>query len=108
MAWPKTVPILTAKDICRCSYSGPGNSHCLIGWQRKAFGHEYESKTARVVRLALCEEIGKPVVNSDAAFRPITLFNDNDKIPATKIAKLWNRVMAKLGYVVGNPQAKQS
>ena len=37
----------------------------------------------------------------------IPIFNDSPLVPKTILARLWNRVMAKMGYTEGNPEANK-
>lgn len=92
MAWPKEVPILTARDIYQGGLDGPRNTHCLYGWLGVVFGEA-------TVPPKLFEKIRK---ECGTVF--IAEFNDSKS--KALVAKTWNRAMAKCGYVVGNPEAK--
>lgn len=92
MAWPKEVPVLTARDIHKGSLDGPNGTHCLYGWLYKSFG-AFSIPTKAFEQLR--DDCGTPLLG-----------NFNDSNPKRKVARTWNRAMAKLGYVVGNPEAK--
>ena len=93
--WPKTVPILEADDICRQYLHGDNGRHCLAGWKLVVFGDARDQVYER-----LYEEAGVGAMN----WIGLTRFNDTK--PKAEVARVWNRAMARLGYVVGNPEAK--
>ena len=94
--WPTEVPVLEAKDIHKGSFDGPNGTHCLAGWRDMTFGSP-EGQPWNVAYDAISSECGDLETME---------FNDNEKTPKARIARTWNRAMAKLGYVVGNPEAK--
>ena len=95
MKYPETVPILSANDICRYSLSRHGK-HCLRGWQQTVFG-DYDSTPISDVDKALTIACGT---------REIMTFTDTPRRKLSVVARAWNRAMALLGYVVGNPERK--
>lgn len=95
MAWPKTVPILEPHHIHKGDYDGLNGTHCLAGWWQQAFAKREE-------RWAAWKAIQCAVGSVDP-----TQFNDSRRRPKSTIARAWNRAMARLGYVVGNPEAKK-
>lgn len=96
MTWPKEVPILEAKNMHKGSYNGPNGTHCLLGWSYEVFPIN-EKVSNRVVRAIFRTA---RIHESDIAD-----FNDDKKRPKTELAAVWNKAMARLGYVVGNPEA---
>ncbi|MDE2103890.1 MAG: hypothetical protein KGL39_42030 [Patescibacteria group bacterium] len=93
--WPESVPILSARDICRNEYKDDQERRCLIGWLC------YSCRwTIYKSWLAIREEIER------ATGRGMCLaeFNDNPRFPKKLIAQVWNRAMARLGYTEGNPE----
>ena len=97
--WPKEVPILTGDDIVRRKMSScDGERHCLLGWKCTVFdlashGHDATMRKAQ------------DALDSAAGTCFIAQFNDSTRNSKDEIAAVWNRAMAKLGYVVGNPEA---
>lgn len=101
MAWPKTVPILEADDICREQLNGPGGTHCLMGWINVQFNGLREQSAGEVcVQFEVDRAVGE---SGKVGF---VAFNDWRGNSLDAVARVWNRAMAKLGYVVGNPEAK--
>lgn len=98
MAWPETVPILSARDICKGNWDGPGNTHCLSRWNELAFPDEREQS---IVSRRLKAEVKRH------GGTYVTDFNDDENVSKDFLARLWNRVMRKLGYRVGNPEASK-
>lgn len=103
--WPVEVPVLEAKDIFKGDYGDGHGRCCLLGWMSKVFPIESgvafgdgtgDSKCMAKVRRAITG-----VINA----KDIVAWNDNDHREKSEIARAWNRAMAKLGYVVGNPEA---
>ena len=91
MTWPKEVPILTCNNMHKGGLNGPRKTHCLIGWCHEVFPG---SRVHRVI-CTLEDVIQHPSIAS---------FNDDSQRPKTELARVWNKAMAKLGYVVGNPE----
>lgn len=98
MAWPKEVPILTARDMCREEYDA-GTRHCLMGWCYAAFDNaDLHYRVEDAIRRE-CKKICK----RDCG---VLSFNDDPANSKQTLAAVWNRTMAKLGYVTNNPEAK--
>lgn len=91
MNWPKEVPILKAKDICKGRFDGPNNTHCLAGWAKKYWPDNY----------AKIWDVLNEMVSPD--FYYVYTFNDNPNITKKECVNLWNQCMANLGYTEGNP-----
>jgi hypothetical protein len=106
---PKTMPVLTAADICREEFTH-GEKHCLVGWARVAVTGEASwappaSQSAiQKIRKAL-QEAGQELEAVGAEWGVIQM-NDQTKNRKALLARVWNRAIAKLGYVVDNPEAK--
>lgn len=108
--WPKTVPILGAGNIHKGALSDGKGRYCMVGWLDEVFGvHGFydcddllqitdRKKRAEGAVMESLSEVSRSV--------NIVTFNDNPRVKKSKIAKVWNRAMALLGYVVGNPEAK--
>lgn len=97
--WPKEVPVLTAKDMAignEESCRGKDEPTCLALWTTRVFGvgDAYEKAEA-----AICSAAGINRTNQE-------IFDYNDSHSRRHNARVWNRAMARLGYVVGNPEAK--
>ena len=90
--WPNKVPMLTYRDMCRDVMNGQSDTHCLMGWAQVVFPTE-EMR---------CRALAAMQVGPGA----VSQFNDDRTNSQTKLARTWNRAMARLGYVVGNPEAK--
>lgn len=95
MKWPKEVPMLEAEDIHKGAPNGPHGSHCLYGWCNKVFYRGSNTKAAEVIEELIWKQ------GSDW----IIAYNDNPRRHKKTIARTWNKAMAKLGYVIGNPEA---
>lgn len=96
---PDEVPVLTSHHFCRGRFNGPNETHCLEGWIIQVFGSRYliPGETARN---AIENQVGSSGLWS------IHKFNDDRRNSKRRLAQVWNRAMASLGYVVGNPEAK--
>lgn len=92
---PKEVPILVADDLCKNQLYGPEYTCCLSGWVNQVF----DDTILYTVLDLLSEEIFQKKKH-----RSITRYNDGESLD--EVAKTWNIVMARLGYTVGNPEAK--
>ena len=84
--WPKEVPILTAKDICRRWLKLPTKQEvrCLLGWTFDIFGMGQEMIIVEKLLAKRCR-------------KPIDEFNDDPKNSKTKIAQIWNDTMKEMG-----------
>ncbi len=89
--WPHTVPVLTGRDICRGNFtSDTGSQHCLRGWVMDVFqNREGEKLAIKAIRDAMPSTHKKDGIMS---------FNDDQSVPKSKIAAVWNRAMRELGY----------
>jgi hypothetical protein len=106
--WPKEVPVLVAGDICKGRLMDK-EKYCLMGWAYNSFGRRTPSgwfrnspesrKVLAMLRDACRKELGYSPQGD-----PIPVYNDSFRRSKAAIAKVWNQVMAKLGYVVGNPE----
>jgi len=92
MKWPTEVPVLTARDICRGKFANTKGRRCLSGWCREVFSG---STLYHAAETSLRAETNKP----------ITWYNDDARNSKAAIARAWNRAMARLGYVIDNPEA---
>ena len=90
--WPEQVPILDASDICKNDYNGPNNTRCLDEWMRITF------PICRV-RMRVQERLRAKILSKSGGLL-MHLEHYNDIYPKKESAKLWNEVMAELGYVV--------
>lgn len=112
--FPKTVPVLEAEDFCQAKCKDyVTDKCCLIGHASRTFlrknnpvTDDYQRLPAQVrkaLRNAIEEHIGHFPLEDESW----SVFHFNDSFIRTmdELAKVWNRAMAKLGYVVGNPEA---
>ena len=88
--WPESVPVLTAKDIHRGGYDGPGGSHCLLGHARKCGLWGIGEQDGAFID-AMKEHV-------TGAYIKIHEFNDDPANSRRKIASAWNKAMRSLGY----------
>lgn len=86
----KVIPVLESDDICRGMFSGENKTHCLAGWIR-TISKNWE--TRNFINHLVLDEIQK-----DGRHNSIVGFNDDSKTDKRKIARLFNRVMRKLGF----------
>lgn len=102
--WPEEVPILEAKDFCRGAFDGPNGTHCLLGhcmqiteWRRYELNAEFRNAIMSAAR-------------DLKAARVTCIFDINDakENSTALLARIWNLAMAKLGYVVNNPEARRT
>lgn len=117
--WPKEVPILEARNIKFDTPIGvKEDCRCLVAWIDSVVPYE------GIIRMDLCEVAFKrrtamckalvasirtiPKFKNYRGHDTWCLVNFNDKLCRDKkiIARVWNRAMALLGYVEGNPQAR--
>ncbi len=97
IAWPGEVPILSAEDMHKGGFDGPNDTHSLGGWATLVFVGGVEMFG---VAIAIADEAGVR-----RTYQDINDFNKAPGIRRSTLAKVWNRAMASLGYVVGNPEA---
>lgn len=94
MRFPKSVPVLTAKDMCigPCS---DGNRHCIAAWTEIIFKElEWED----------ISEAYTKVTTDFGLDRGYTNYTHVGKVSTRKAAKIFNRFTALLGYVNNNPE----
>ncbi len=107
--WPETVPVLEPDNFCRGAETR-GARHCLVGWVEAAFNEmAYDSNREIKVIDEICavaEEFGAAGADEAAEYRSPPSVNDNPKNSRKLLARIWNRAMANLGYVVNNPEAR--
>lgn len=96
--WPETVPILKEHHICKGDYDGPDGTHCLMGWVLDTFPYSRAGKEIQVHVENTLQRLAKAEC--------VITYNDAPRRKRATCAALWNRAMAELGYVKGNPEAK--
>lgn len=120
--YPEWAPVLEAGDFCRKDFK-KGHKYCLLGWINEIFSPPdfyhtsvdipvYErspaNNRARGVLGLLIKEEFKNLPQSIYYFG-IVEFNDTTSkrlnINFGVFAKLFNKMLARLGYVVNNPEA---
>ena len=104
--WPDEVPVLVAGDIHKGWFNGPGDTHCLAGWWREICDEPSDSYSPSDVDEAIVEA-ARELGAREADYKwgqSVSYINDGN--PKPLVARIWNRAMAKLGYVVNNPEAK--
>ena len=110
--YPKTVSILSKDDICRGAFVGPRGKRCLLGQTLV----DFRCPQARDrVKQKIYKEI--MIINKyckqDNLYTDthiahcIAAFNDSGLVSLSVLARIWNRVMARLGYVTNNPEANK-
>lgn len=99
--YPETVPVLEGRHFCRGAFMR-GSRRCLLGWAGTVFSGRATGGIPGSVERRLRIEVNKSVGDRHET---IAGFNDNKENRLDLLAKIWNRAMAKLGYVVGNPEA---
>lgn len=109
--WPDEVPVLEASDICQ----GPfqlGECRCTVAWAVDAFGISGDllrfDGHAKVIR-KLCDsaaELHAAEAGAARRHQAAYIYSDCLENSTALVARVWNRAMAKLGYVRGNPEAK--
>ena len=102
--WPETALVLTGADFCRGKFTD-GECHCLVGWCGVVFGgsgrgcHLY-TQTYKAL-LKECE------IECGFCLGFVSCFNDDPTNSLATLARVWNRFIARLSYVVNNPEAKR-
>lgn len=129
---PETVPVLERRDFTKGILHNNKGQSCLLGQCEEAFpGNPFDDPYVDDIRVSTCgrkvislikEEIEKlkehnksvpgttEFVYSSSHWKngvSISGFNDSPLVPKTILARLWNRVMAKMGYTEGNPEANK-
>lgn len=124
---PLTVPILGPEDMHKGAFKGPKNTFCLLGHVEEAFCGglhtdpmlDYKISNANRKARDLAQDT---ILSTIKEFKdklcgcppkeneyvpPISIpsFNDDPNTPLGLLAAIWNKAMAKLGYVRGNPEA---
>ena len=97
---PKIVPILHAVDFTCNTFDNGKEQRCLLGWRNRIFGVRRGDEYG-VCRVTEAFRKHFPEENRNTA---ITEAND-EKLTTRQCATVWNRAMASLGFVVGNPEA---
>lgn len=100
--WPDEVPVLSGTNICRDSY-GRGAKRCLAGWYMHALCNDSFHQFTRVAA-----EEANAMGLQDVCASAVSSVNDSRRNRLSQIARLWNRVVARLGYVVNNPECTKS
>lgn len=107
--WPETVPVLEAGDICRGA-SRDGERCCLLQWRVDVFGSVCSTKCQVPQQASLL--IIRAAIELGASGIPhlggIVEINDSPSNDSALLARIWNRAMARLGYVVNNPECTRS
>jgi hypothetical protein len=110
-----SVPVLEAGDFCRGTlHDNQADQSCLLGWLEDTFGDYGAKHHGRQVDMVILETIkecfpglqndyGSPIT-SVAEFNDLLVPGNGPAIPNGALAGVWNRAMAKLGFVVGNPE----
>lgn len=111
--WPDEVILLDEDDFLRGTLGVGTEKHCLVGWRNVVFGGKglsddiYPERTdvLHKVYVALRDEMDLIGKKGRYCTNCVVGFNDDPSVPFSLLAKTWNRAMARLGYVVGNPEA---
>ena len=90
LQWPKQVPILDADDIYQGGFDGPNGTHCFIGWANKTFKNDDDSPDSP--RMTVVREAHNRIGSSVVTW--------NDQSSKDAVARMWNSIMRKYGYVV--------
>jgi len=90
MSWPKEVPILIAKDMYKGAMkNATGTKYCLMGWLWYVFAGD--SSSGNLVYNKATKKLEDTVDSYD-----ISIYNDSHS--HRNNAKVWNKLMRKLGY----------
>lgn len=92
--WPDEVRVLAAGDICRWAVDGPSGTHSLPGWIEEVFHWDLYWDVYHALAF-YCD------------YLPMWEFNDDESVPLDRLATIWNRGMADLGYDVVTDLAGQ-
>lgn len=108
-AWPKTVPVLSESQMDIGPYNSAPGCGCLAFWNDDTFPFGRYSAEANQIRLALVEahdQLDTVVANDPrrAGIDFVTCWSDEELISKSLLARVWNRAVAILGYVVNNPE----
>lgn len=95
LQFPETVPYLKPNHIHKGWYTGPNNTHCLIGWVNAVFT---DSATRNHVVDILSKEISAKRLTQYPCDIVVMCFNDDENNSKRRICRVWNRAMKKLGY----------
>lgn len=109
---PDGWPILYARDINQngeyyewvpLTEKQNKNCGCLLGWTHNMTKSEHtDNRIKTAIRKAIRETLP---ANSKAGFVNIAEWSDGAK--KAKVARVWNRAGALLGYTEGNPMANR-
>ena len=120
---PETVPVLERRNFAKGRYHDEEGRHCLLGHCENVFPGNICYHGVLINKCGV--QVGKLINNEILALEKhndyvpgasnfncgsselvsIPIFNDSPLVPKTILARLWNRVMAKMGYTEGNPEA---
>jgi hypothetical protein len=104
--WPKEVPILEGRDFCIGTLSA-GERHCLLGWAREVFDDPRIRLKANDAVFEAMHKV-RPDFKSFRYGQEIAEFNDVPGQSKRILATVWNRAMAKLGYVMRNSECTRT
>lgn len=101
---PAEVDVLEENDFCKESISNPQGQKCLIGWFDTYF--DKLNLMNRVDTEELLRTECNRITKRKRGCLGIAEFNDSKTRKTKTLARVWNRFIARLGYVVNNPEAK--
>ena len=109
--WPEKMPVLEGRNCCRGMLNGDNDTHCLYGWflETTRFYWHWGEKNAYVALftnaiIASAEDVKATSIGLCA----VSSINDDNRNSLAMLARIWNRAIAKLGYVVGNPECDKN
>lgn len=111
--WPETVPILTAEDMCIVPLER-GKCGCLSEWMSRCFDdvmwNSNDDESLTVAMIEAHNQLGTHVPKMNALNETYFTYQTNRFAKTTRVlaARVWNRAMAILGYVVNNPECTKS
>lgn len=91
----KSLPLLKATDLCEHRLQGRNGSRCLYGHVSQLPMPQQEFVWDRLTAYIRVVGYGPSVVS----------FNDDHGVSRPLRARIWNKVVADLGYTEGNPEA---
>lgn len=123
--WPVQVPILEADNIHIGGVNGISQDcHCLSQWAYLTFvkiitpscielhNKRRGDRVLKALVVAIKQMAPKwyaqldPACNHRGDISIVINFNDSNRRDKHKVARVWNRAQAMLGYTDGNPEAR--
>jgi hypothetical protein len=100
--WPKSLPALTAKDLCRDELDNEKGQRCLLGWAFYVVSGDSQSWARSWAQSWEGNKILKTMekrLDAGSDVHDIADYNNDNKHSLSVVAKFWNSTIRAMGYV---------